>query len=100
MWAIDYFHVDTVLLRRYYVLFVIELRSRVVHMLGATTNPNGPWVTQAARNFASDLEDAGQCFRFLIHDRDAKFTKGFEEVFASIGIDQVHTPVRSPRANA
>ncbi len=98
--ATDFFHVDTVLLRRYYVLFVIEVDSRVVHVLGATTNPNGPWVTQVARNFASDLEDAGQRFRFLIRDRDAKFTKSFNEVFASIGIEQVRTPVRSPRANA
>ena len=63
--ATDFFHVDTVLFRRYYVLFVIELERRVVHVLGATTNPNGPWVTQVARNFAADLEDAGRRFRFL-----------------------------------
>ena len=98
--ATDFFHVDTVLLRRYSVLFVIEVQSRVVHILGATPNSNGPWVTQVARNFASDLEDAGQQFSFLIRDRDAKFTKSFDEVFASIGIEQVRTPVRSPRANA
>jgi transposase InsO family protein len=98
--ATDFFHVDTVLFRRYYVLFVIEVHSRTVHVLGATANPNGPWVAQVARNFASDLEDAGRCFRFLIRDRDAKFTKSFDEVFASIGIEQVRTPVRSPRANA
>jgi putative transposase len=99
--ATDFFHVDTVLLRRYYVLFVIEVHSRVVYVLGATTtNPNGPWVTQVARNFTSDLEDTGQCFRFLIRDRDAKFTTSFDEVLTSIGIEQVCTPVRSPRANA
>jgi transposase InsO family protein len=98
--ATDFFHVDTVLLRRYYVLFVIELERRVVHVLGATTNPNGPWVTQVARNFAADLDDTGQRFRFLIRDRDTKFTASFGAVFASIGIETICSPVRSPRANA
>ncbi len=98
--ATDFFHVDSVLLHRYYVLFVIELERRVVHVLGVTTNPNGPWVTQVARNFAADLEEAGRRFRFLIRDRDTKFTRSFDEVFTSIGIEHFRTPVRSPRANA
>ena len=98
--ATDFFHVDTVFLRRYYVLFVIELERRVVHVLGATTNPNDPWVTQVARNFTADLEEAGRRFRFLIRDRDTKFTASFDEVFTSIGVETIRTPVRSPRANA
>jgi transposase InsO family protein len=98
--ATDFFHVDTVLLRRHYVLFVIELERRVVHVLGVTTSPNGPWATQVARNFAADLEDAGRRFRFLIRDRDTKFTRSFDEVFASIGIETIRTPVPSPRTNA
>ena len=65
--------------RSYYVLFVIELERRVVHVLGVTTNPNGPCVTQVARNFAADLEDAGRRFRFLIRDRDTKFTASFAQ---------------------
>jgi transposase InsO family protein len=98
--ATDFFHVDTVLLRRLYVLFVIEVESRVVHVLGVTTNPKGPWVSQVARNFASDLEETGRSFRFLIRDRDTKFTSSFDEVFASIGVETIRTPVRSAKANA
>jgi hypothetical protein len=88
-----------VLLSRYDVLFVIEVERRVVHLLGITTNPDNPWVTQAARNFAAALEDAGRRFRFLVRDRDTKFTTSFDTVFASIGIEAIKTPVRSPRAN-
>jgi transposase InsO family protein len=97
--ATDFFHVDGVLLRRYYVLFVIEVDSRVVRLLGVTTNPAMAWVTQVARNFAADLEPAGRRFRFLVRDRDTKFTTSFDDVFASIGIEAIRTPVRSPKAN-
>jgi len=97
--ATDFFCVDTVLLRRFYVLFVIEVQSRVVHILGVTTNPNGPWVAQVARNFTSDHE-TGRRFRFLIRDRDTKSTTTFDQVLAAIGIEAIRTPVRSPRANA
>jgi transposase InsO family protein len=82
------------------MLFVIELERRIVHVLGVTSNPNGPWVTQVARNFAADLDGTGKRFRFLIRDRDTKFTAGFDAVFSSIGIETIRTPMRSPRANA
>src|SRR5487761_1105852 len=98
--ATDFFHVDSVTLRRYYVLFVIEVDSRVVHLLGVTANPVMAWVVQVARNFTSDLEDAGHRFRFLIRDRDTKFTASFDEVFKAIGISAIATPVRSPKADA
>ena len=97
--AADFFTVDAVTLRRYYVLFVIELERRVVHLLGVTANPDGPWVAQVARNLASDLEDAGHRFRFCIRDRDTKFTR-LDSVLASVGVETIHTPPASPRANA
>jgi putative transposase len=98
--ATDFFTVDTVLLQRYYVLFVIEIDRRVVHVLGVTANPNQGWVAQVARNFCAELEEASQRFRFVIRDHDTKFTASFDAVLASIGIEAVKTPVRSPRANA
>src|SRR5487761_237753 len=97
--ATDFFDVDSVMLRRYYVLFVIEVDSRVVHLLGVTTNPVMAWVVQVARNFTSDLEGVGRRFRFLIRDRDTKFTASFDEVFRASRIEATCTPVRSPKAN-
>jgi len=86
-----------VTLRRYYVLFVIEVDSRVVHLLRVTANPAMAWIVQVARNFTSDLEDtAGRRFRFLIRDRDTKFTASFEEVYKASGIEAIRTPIRSP----
>ena len=82
------------------MLFAIEVRTRVVHILGVTRHPTGPWVTQAARNLVADLDDGGVRMKFLIRDRDTKFTDAFDEVFRSEAIRIIPTPVRSPRANA
>jgi putative transposase len=96
--ACDFFTVETALLRRHYVLFFIELQTRRVYISGATTNPNGEWVTQQARNLS--VGGAVEDIRFLIRDRDAKFTDGFDEVFRTDGVQVILTPFRSPQANA
>ncbi|MEX2440059.1 MAG: integrase core domain-containing protein [Actinomycetota bacterium] len=96
--ATDFFTVDSVFLKNLYVFFVIEVGSRCVKILGVTSNPDGAWVTQQARNMTMDggLEN----LRFLIRDRDAKFTGPFDEVFGSQGMRVIKTPVRAPKANA
>jgi hypothetical protein len=84
--ACDFLHVDTVLLRRVHVFFVVEIQARTVHVLGMTAYPAGAWTVQQARSLFMDLgERAGQ-FRFLIRDRDGKFTAAFDEVFAGNGM--------------
>jgi len=100
MLAVDFFTVETISLQRLYVLFFIELHSRCVHLAGCTANPSGAGVTQQARQFAWKLEERPSPFRFLIRDRDAKFARSFDAVFASAGIEIVKTPVRAPKANA
>ena len=96
----DFLTVDTLFLKRFYVLFFIELATRRVHLVGITTNPDGAWVTQQARNLLMQLDDEGVQPRFLIRDRDNKFTRGFDEVFRSQGIRVIKAPVRAPRARA
>jgi putative transposase len=96
--ACDFFTVENVFLRRYYVLFFIAHESRSVWLAGCTTNPTGAWVTQQARNLGLDLSDRG--VRFLIRDRDSKYSRPFDQVFRSEGIRIVKTPIRAPKANA
>jgi transposase InsO family protein len=96
--ACDFFTVESIFLRRFYVLFFIEHGTRRVHLAGCTTNPDGSWVTQQARNLG--LFFAEQKIRFLIRDRDSKYTGPFDEVFRSEQIRIVRTPIRAPKANA
>lgn len=96
--ACDFLTVETLLLRRLYVLFFIELSSRRVHLAGVSDTPGSTWVAQQARNLAIDERLTN--VRFLIHDRDAKFSGPFDEVFRTEGVDVIKTPIRAPKANA
>jgi putative transposase len=97
----DFLTVDTLFRKRFYVLFFIELSTRRVHLAGITTNPDGRWVTQQARNLLMQLDDDGlRRPRFLIRDRDGKFTREFDVVFHSEGIRVIKAPVRAPKARA
>ncbi len=98
--AVDLVHVDTVLLRRLYVLIVIEHGTRRVHLAGITANPDGAWTRQAAHNFLMDLGQRVTSVKFLIRDRAGQFTRSFDAVFTAEGIRILASPPQAPRANA
>jgi hypothetical protein len=98
--ACDFFHVDTVLLRRLYVLVFIHHDTRLVRIAGVTANPVTGWVTQQARNLTMELTDQAMALKFLVRDRDTKFTAFFDAVFAAEGTRIIKSPARAPRSNA
>ena len=100
IWACDFFTVETAFLKTLYVLFFIEVGSRRLHITAATRSPNGTFVTQQARNLCFELDARETPVRFLIHDRDAKFSGPFDEVPRTEGMRIIRTPTRSPKANA
>ena len=100
MLAVDFFHVDCALTpKRIYVFFALEVGSRYVHILGATSHPTGAWTTQQARNLLMDIDDRTATLRFLVRDRAGQFTTSFDAVLAGAGIETVKIPPRCPRAN-
>ena len=100
MLACDFFTVKTVWLKTVYVLFFIELGTRRVHLAGCTTKPDSAWVTQQARQMVWTLEAREPSIRYLIHDRDTKFSASFDTVFKTEGIEIILTPYQAPNANA
>jgi putative transposase len=98
--ACDFLTVETLSLKRIYILFFISLQRRRIELLASTSAPDGAWVTQQARNLLMALDGRQQPFRLLIHDRDRKFSRSFDEVFRSEAIDVIKTPVQAPNANA
>ena len=98
--ACDFFTVETAWLRTLYVLVFIELGSRRIHLSPSTAHPNSAWVTQQARNLAMALDDRSLASRFLIRDRDSKYSRSFDAVLRSEGMRVIRTPFRAPNANA
>jgi putative transposase len=98
--ACDFLTVDTVFLQRLYVLFFIQLHTRRVHLAGVTANPTGVWVAQQARNLAVTLDEEASTVRFLLRDRNSKFTRAFDDLWHGLGAEVIGTPTQAPNANA
>ena len=98
--AVDFLHVDTIVLRRIYVLIAVEHGSRRAHLLGVSAHPTGAWTTQAARNLLMNLADRTATLKFVLRDRDSRFSRAFDAVFAADGIRILTSPPGAPRANA
>jgi transposase InsO family protein len=98
--AADFFTVDTVLLRRFYVLVFLSIGSRRIEYVACTRSPNTTWMQQQARNLLMELDGRERRVRFLLHDRDTKFPRAFDALLATEGIQVIRTPVRAPNANA
>jgi hypothetical protein len=95
--AVDFFHVETATLRRRYVLFALELKTRYVHILGVTANPDAVWITQQARDLLLDLGERAAGFRYLVRNRAGQFTVAFDTVLAEAGISVVKIPPPQPQ---
>ncbi|MGW0632269.1 integrase core domain-containing protein [Streptomyces sp. NPDC002758] len=98
--AADFFHIDTVTLKRLYMFFAMEVGTRTIHILGVTAHPTAAWATQLARNLTDDLSDRASHFRYLLRDRDSRYTQAFDAVFSANGIDILKSAPQAPKMNA